>query len=64
MADRVTTGSDSRNFRGKPGCLCKWVSRGDFFNAYCIAPITGAGILAAKFEIGEITCFQKQLQTN
>ncbi len=46
------------------GCLCKCVIRGGFFNAYCIAPITGAGILAAKFEIGEITCFQKQLQTN
>lgn len=88
MADRVTTGSDSRNFRGKlgcllnnvfddeeelwmdvfvsvmDGCLCKCVIPGGFFNVYCIAPITGAGILAAKFEIGEITCFQKQLQTN
>ena len=34
------------------------------FFAHCIAPVTGEGILAAKFEIGEITCFQIQLQTN
>lgn len=46
------------------GVFVSVLAEGAFFNAYCIAPITGAGILAAKFEIGEITCFQKQLQTN